>query len=325
MNPLVSICCTTYNHQDYIKDTLDGFLMQKVDFPIEILIHDDASTDDTVSIIKEYETEHPHLLRLILQDKNQYSHGIDVWNTYLLPAAKGKYLALCEGDDFWTDPLKLKKQASFMEKNHDYGFIHTDINQLIQNTGVIIKKTNKALNNNCTSLSRRDLFYMLSDASYKIRTATVMFRKNLLYLIPKDDKKFLMGDTPLWFNLSQLTKFKYLDDVTAVYRVLPESASHSLNKKKHSRFKYEMAIMRLYYCKKYGYEPNKNLINRYNHALIKYRLTLGQNSTDDLISPTWYQILKSKVYSDRFFSLLESFERKLEKYRLHYLHSFGTR
>lgn len=116
--PLVSICCTTYNHGKFIQDAIEGFLMQKTNFPIEIIIHDDASTDNTATIVKQYAEKHPGLIITILQTINQYSQGIKPWPNFVFPKARGKYIALCEGDDYWTDPLKLQKQVDFLEGNN---------------------------------------------------------------------------------------------------------------------------------------------------------------------------------------------------------------
>lgn len=119
--PLVSICCITYNHAQFIRKCLDGFLMQKTDFPIEILIHDDCSTDGTTEIVREYEAKYPDLIFPLYEEENQYQQGkaaeIDFYN---YRRARGKYIAYCEGDDYWTDPLKLQKQVDFMEANPEY-------------------------------------------------------------------------------------------------------------------------------------------------------------------------------------------------------------
>lgn len=112
---LVSVCCITYNHAPYIRQCLDGFIMQKTNFKFEILIHDDASTDGTADIIREYEAKYPNILKPIYQTENQYSKGKNISATYNWPRAVGKYVAMCEGDDYWTDPLKLQKQVDFME------------------------------------------------------------------------------------------------------------------------------------------------------------------------------------------------------------------
>ena len=118
--PLVSIICPTYNHESFIREALDGFVMQKTNFPFEIIVHDDASTDSTAQIVKEYEVEYPHLFNNIYQTVNQFSIEVMSVTKILLNAASGKYIACCEGDDYWTDPLKLQKQVDYLENNEDY-------------------------------------------------------------------------------------------------------------------------------------------------------------------------------------------------------------
>ena len=118
-SPKVSVCIITYNHEKYIRQCLDGVLMQETDFPIEVLIHDDASTDGTVEILKEYHSRHPNLIRLILQEENQYSKGYDHLSMHLYSQISGEYVAFCEGDDYWTNHHKLHKQIEFLDKNLD--------------------------------------------------------------------------------------------------------------------------------------------------------------------------------------------------------------
>lgn len=116
--PLVSVVCVTYNHERYIRDAIEGFLMQKTDFPFEIIIHDDASTDATPEIIAEYAGAYPEIVRPVFQSVNQHSRDR---NCFLIASshAKGEYIALCEGDDYWTDPEKLQIQISAM-RNHPH-------------------------------------------------------------------------------------------------------------------------------------------------------------------------------------------------------------
>lgn len=111
----VSIICNAYNHGKYIRDALNGFVMQKTDFRYEVLIHDDASTDDTAEIIREFEAKYPDIIKPIYQKENQYSKGVWITAEYQFSRVLGKYIAMCEGDDYWTDPDKLQKQYDAME------------------------------------------------------------------------------------------------------------------------------------------------------------------------------------------------------------------
>lgn len=117
--PVVSICCITYNHEAYIQDALTGFLSQRTDFPFEILIHDDASTDKTADVIRKYEQEYPKLIKPIYQKKNQYSQGKMINFEFNLPRVKSEFIALCEGDDYWTDEVKLQKQFEVLREHKD--------------------------------------------------------------------------------------------------------------------------------------------------------------------------------------------------------------
>ena len=116
----VSIICTAYNQKKYIRNTLDGFLMQKTDFKYEIIVHDDASTDGTAAVIMEYANQYPDIIIPICQTENQYSQGVPFIFEYIIPMVNGKYIAYCEGDDYWFEPLKLQWQYDFMESHRDY-------------------------------------------------------------------------------------------------------------------------------------------------------------------------------------------------------------
>ncbi len=118
--PVISIICNTFNQEKYISEALDSFLMQKVNVPFEILVHDDASTDRTPEIVKEYEAKYPDIIKPIYQTENQYSKGVSITPEIQMPRAKGKYIAFCEGDDYWTDENKLQIQLDFMESNPEY-------------------------------------------------------------------------------------------------------------------------------------------------------------------------------------------------------------
>ena len=113
---VVSIVCITYNHAPYIRQCLDGFVMQKTSFPFEVLIHDDASTDGTTEIVREYADKYPDIFVPFYEEQNQWGK-LSYWKNILFPKVRGKYVALCEGDDYWTDPIKLQKQVDTLEAN----------------------------------------------------------------------------------------------------------------------------------------------------------------------------------------------------------------
>ena len=123
--PLLSIVCLAYNHAAFISETLDGFLRQETTFPFEIIVHDDASTDATATIIREYAARYPQVIKPIYQTENQYRKGVP-FSTRLFAQAHGKYIAYCEGDDYWTDPRKLQIQVDFLEKHRDYVMTYHD-------------------------------------------------------------------------------------------------------------------------------------------------------------------------------------------------------
>ncbi|NCD41933.1 MAG: glycosyltransferase, partial [Bacteroidia bacterium] len=132
---MVSICCITYNHEPFIRQCLDGFLMQKTDFPFKIVIHDDCSTDKTPDVIREYKQKYPDILCPIFQEVNQMSKGHSITVEFVLPACHGKYIALCEGDDYWTDPLKLQKQVDFLEAHPEYSLCGHNTKIVYENDG----------------------------------------------------------------------------------------------------------------------------------------------------------------------------------------------
>lgn len=119
--PLVSICCITFNHAKYIRQCIESFLAQKTSFRYEIIVHDDCSTDGTTEILKEYERKYPNIFKIVYEEENMFSKGVrGFFLKYTIPLAEGKYIALCEGDDYWNDPKKLEKTVSFLEKNESY-------------------------------------------------------------------------------------------------------------------------------------------------------------------------------------------------------------
>lgn len=209
--PLVSICCTTYNHVNYIRQCLDGFVMQKTNFFVEVLIYDDASTDGTQSIIREYEAKFPHLIKPIYQTENQYSKGVKVTLRYNYPRIRGKYIALCEGDDYWTDPYKLQKQVDFLEKHPDYVMCSHRFSKYWQESDVWEEDADKDFKGADYDLQN------LIGGKWLTQTLTVMFRRSVLDL-HQYERYGMSIDMILFYELLKQGKGYCFPEVMGVYR-----------------------------------------------------------------------------------------------------------
>ena len=219
---VISVCCTTYNHESYITEAIDGFLMQETDFPFEILIRDDCSTDKTASIVKEYVNKYPNLIRAVFEEENTYSQGVKPM-PQLYKISKGKYIALCEGDDYWTDPYKLQKQVEFLENNIDYsGVAHQCC--IIDSNGKIKKKSyRKGIKE---ILTMKDF---LSEPPFQ--TATFVFRSSYMKKFPSV-YKFYSGDKFLMLFSSIFGKIKYYPQAMSHYRQHANGVSSGVDYKK---------------------------------------------------------------------------------------------
>ena len=175
----VSILCNTFNHEDYIAKALDCFLMQQTTFDYEILIHDDASSDNTAKIIKQYEEKYPDKVKPIYQTENQYSKNININHTFQYPRAKGKYIAVCEGDDFWTESDKLQKQFVALEVN-------TDVNMCSHKAEMVNAITGKKIGVVAPSKKTRILSVneVIKGGGAYLATNSLFYRKKLIYNVP---------------------------------------------------------------------------------------------------------------------------------------------
>ena len=207
--PLVSICTITYNHENFIEEALDSFLMQETDFPFEIVIDDDASPDHTADIIKKYIEKYPKIFNARLRDKNVGSITNFIEN---MQRANGKYIAICDGDDFWTDCCKLKKQINFLELHNDYVMVGANVTLLdMEDTS----KRTLAKNHNVNELDFFDKDFLLLNP---IPNMTLVFRNNLISKYPEFYYQFRLADQGQNLMLTQYGKCKYFNDIVGVNR-----------------------------------------------------------------------------------------------------------
>ncbi len=209
---MVSVICDAYNHAQYIRSALDGFVMQKTDFPFEVIVHDDASTDGTADIIREYASKYPELIKPILQPVNLHQlPGKPRRKTFEMEKAQGKYVALCEGDDYWTDPLKLQKQFDFMEANPDYTLCGCSTVWLNMVSGEDMgrSKTDHDID--------VPLGEFLCPTHYRPFPYVSFFcRREIWETLP--NWGFPVGDVPLTYYAAMQGKVRMLADVMCVYR-----------------------------------------------------------------------------------------------------------
>lgn len=214
-NPLVSICCTTFNHSKYIADALNGFLSQETTFPFEILIHDDASTDGTKEILIEYAKKFPTIIKLILQTENQFSKGIKA-HTIAFKQCSGKYIAFCEGDDYWIDPLKIQTQLDYMELNNDLSLCFH--NAWIHQYENGIKISEKNFIKNCDGRSiftTRDLLLK----EWFVPSASIFLKKSAYRILPNEwYKNIISGDLAILVLSSLNGDIGFINRNMSIYR-----------------------------------------------------------------------------------------------------------
>jgi len=274
--PLVSICVLTYNHEKYIKEAIDSFLMQNVNFKVEILIHDDASTDNTQFILKEYDRNYPGLFKLLLQKENQRSKfGGGMNPRFNFPRAQGKYIALCEGDDYWTDPLKLQKQMDFLENQEDFSLICGGFyrNENMNLNKVILQGKTKFVGKDLNGFS----FDLNQFDQWKTKSLTMMFRN-----YPNLHNQLLnykySRDVVLIYLLLKLGKGFYIQETLGVYNV-HEGGVHS-GAKQIERLMFSVNCYRELY-KKNGDNILRKILLREILALLNHKLYKSKCKTND--------------------------------------------
>lgn len=245
-SPLVAIKCLTYNHGAYIRQCLDGFVMQETDFTFIAIVHDDASTDNTADIIREYAEKYPDIIKPIYETENQYSkHDGSLRRVVNNAIPKSvKYIAICEGDDYWTDPLKLQKQVDFLESNPEFGMVYGKVHTWLQEENKFGKSFGKKAHT-FEELVRYNT----------IPTLTVVLKYNLQqqYLdeIGPVTKNWKMGDYPMWLYISKVSKIGFIDEYLGVYRINKVSASHFEDRIGHLTFQMNALEIAAYMCNKF--------------------------------------------------------------------------
>lgn len=261
--PLVTIHCLVYNHEPYLRQCLDGFVMQKTDFRFEAIVHDDASTDGSAAIIKEYARKYPSIIKPIFENENQYSKHDGTIRRIMNEHTRGKYVAICEGDDYWIDPLKLQKQVDLLESNPSIslccgGYIRKQIG--VEDKICVYKRGEKGFFE--FSLKNwGDVWYT--------QPLTMLYRKEA---VKNMDKYRNARDTVLVYNLLSWGNGIYISECLGVYNIHKGGV--------------------------YGLASEKQ---RAIDAYISYRDLYMVNSPNDFLYKKYlYSIMRRMIYEEKY-------------------------
>lgn len=286
-SPLISVGVMSYNQERYIRHTLDCLLAQQCSYSFEIIIGDDGSKDNSRAIILEYQQKHPGIIKIMPEAPNK---GILRNYADIVKACSGKYIAFCHCDDYWHDPLKLEKQVSFLEKNPDYEFIHTNANVYIEN----LDKTIPAFNTiNQKNIPSGEVFESFFTSKFFIFTCSACYTRSAIEKYVNFDEfiqaDFMYEDLPTWIELSKNIKFKYLEDATITYRVVEDSHSHPKQKERKFVLLKAHHHMKKHFIKKYDIDKKIELEfdlqyhrNKFNVAYTLNNYMQAEDSYDFL-------------------------------------------
>lgn len=217
---MVTIRCLAYNHEPYIRQCLEGFVMQKTNFRFEAIVHDDASTDRTAVIIKEYAEKYPDIIKPIFEIENQYSKRDGSIRRIMNEHTHGKYVALCEGDDYWIDPYKLQKQVDFLERHLDYSLC-------FHNAVVFYDDIPRLPRFFCHIIESRDVSLEEITDSWIIPTASMLYRRDVIEDYPQWTKQIYSGDLTLQLIAYSKGKLYYMNQIMSFYRMTYKTDSAS--------------------------------------------------------------------------------------------------
>jgi len=279
---VVSVCMITYNHEKYISEAIEGILMQRTSFSVELIIGEDCSTDNTRKICKEYNEKYPDKIKLLLPNKN-----LGAMNNFIttLQYCTGKYIALCEGDDYWTDPYKLQKQVDFLERNDSFNLIASK-NYILNNGEIKIKHNLKFF-----PKYEFKIDYYLKYRPFQ--TASILFRNNSNSL-PDWFTKVMAGDKFLVLLAVKDKKIKLLNDYMSVYRIHKNGISQKTRNNSTQNF--------YTYLKYYNDYTNQKLSKLLSFSLRKNKFTIELQSKKGLLEKIVFILENISIASFIFYS-----------------------
>ena len=317
---MVSVSCLVYNHAKYLRKCLDGFVMQKTNFKFEVLIHDDASTDGSQDIIREYEEKYPDIIKPIYQTENQYSKHISIGKTYQYPRLKGKYIAFCEGDDYWCDDHKLQKQFDIMEMNPDCSICVHRV-QDVSECGELLNKFRPSDEPILNKFDLNEYLEFISNGKFHpFQTSSYFIRREVSEKInieaPEYAKISKVGDVVVILTSLTMGKMYYFSDVLSNYRKFSVGSWSAILKKSNDNIadneKNLIDVLELFneYTNFEHYDMLNDIIlsKKINVYILteQYKLLFEKSNR---------KLLKKLSYKERlFYFLMAYFPRFMSKY-----------
>lgn len=294
--PLVSVQCLAYNHEKYVRQCLDGLVSQKTDFKYEVVIHDDASTDNTVSIIKEYKVKYPDIILPIYEKENMYQKDQAKMRQIITEHLTGKYIAFCECDDFWTSPNKLQKQVDFLESHPEYSMCFHSAKKLYECDSISWLR--------CEDIEDRDYTATEVFVNWVVPTASILCRREAIEYRSKmkGGSRILNGDITIILSSAMIGKIRGMHEKMSVYRVQSGGITYDENAKK-----------------------NRALKAPFHFECLKENFTVVDKKVlDDTISKTYFErAMYLDSISEKLGDYLKSFKYNPRRFMNMFVHAMG--
>lgn len=290
----LSVTCMAYNHAPYIRQTLEGFVNQRTDFPYEVLISDDASTDGTDAVIREYAEKYPQLIRPFYQKKNLFSQKIDPLDTVLFPAARGQYLAACEGDDCWIDPEKLQRQVDFLDAHPDYSAcVHNSLGDYI-GSGREPEPLFPPAGDHDVGFET-----VVQGMSHCFHTSSIVARRE--WIVRSPDFRYVAWDydftdyaVAVWLSMNG--KIRFLDRCMSVYRIgsNPSAWSSGLDRQYAKRIRFVTGEREMLRTLLPHLDAERRALTEAVIREREFELLYLQGRTEDLVKPPYAELFRSQ-------------------------------
>ena len=319
-NIMVSILCTAYNHEKYIRQCLDGFIMQKTNFKFEVIVHDDASTDNTANTIHEYEKKYPDIIKPIYQKENQYSKGVSI-SKIMCVKCRGKYVASCEGDDFWIDELKLQKQVDALENNTECKGCVCTVHD-VDEDGTPLNLTHPSTPFESSAIDIED-FLKLATTEYVFQTSSFMFLKEdyskYIFNPPEFRKVSPVGDWPMLLYFCTKGNLYYINDEMSCYRrnAVGSYTTTMVETTIQKRKKYNQGLIDMINAfDKYTDYKYHNYCEQFSERFVKYYYDClkDERNFKEIVNKRYRKFFKEESVYDKIFILSKVYAPFLIKF-----------